>query len=143
MTAEYSFPDPERDVLDALLDTLIPPDDWPGGREAGCGTYIARQLAGDRRQDVALVTGGLAGLDAEARARHGSGFAALAPERRTALVEAAEAGTVQAPWSVAPVEFVRAMVELAAEGYYADPGNGGNRGKKSWAMIGYPDRPRG
>jgi hypothetical protein len=31
-------------------------------------------------------------------------------------------------------------VELAHEGYYADPGNGGNRDAVSWRMIGYDPR---
>ena len=34
------------------------------------------------------------------------------------------------------VAFAR-LVELAHEGFYADPGNGGNRDAVSWRMIGY------
>ena len=29
------------------------------------------------------------------------------------------------------------MVEHVLEGFYADPGNGGNRDAVSWKMIGY------
>jgi hypothetical protein len=32
------------------------------------------------------------------------------------------------------------MVDLAAEGFYADPANGGNRDAASWRMIGYDPR---
>ena len=37
------------------------------------------------------------------------------------------------PWS-------KALVELTAEGVYADPDNGGNRDAAAWAMIGYEHR---
>ena len=40
-----------------------------------------------------------------------------------------------------------ALVELTAEGFWADPGNGGNRDARSWDIIGYrhrlPDGPSG
>ncbi len=32
------------------------------------------------------------------------------------------------------------LVRLTAEGYYGDPGNGGNREAASWQMIGYDPR---
>ena len=34
----------------------------------------------------------------------------------------------------------RLLVELVAEGVYADPGNGGNPGAASWRMVGYEHR---
>ncbi len=133
----YAFSGPRRVQLDALLDTLIPPDDWPGGAAAGCGEYVARLLGSDLAGRTALVEGG---LDELARA----GFAALDAPARTRLVEELETGRAGADWPVAAREFVALLVNLAAEGYYADPGNGGNRDKRSWAMIGYPDwQPKG
>ncbi len=40
-----------------------------------------------------------------------------------------------------------ALAELTAEGFYANPANGGNSGAGSWAMIGYrhglPEGPDG
>jgi hypothetical protein len=41
--------------------------------------------------------------------------------------------------------FINRLIDLAAEGFYADPANGGNRDGASWRMIGYdpllPARP--
>jgi gluconate 2-dehydrogenase gamma chain len=37
----------EGATVEALVDRLIPPDpDTPGGKDAGCATFIDRQLAG-------------------------------------------------------------------------------------------------
>ena len=35
------------------------------------------------------------------------------------------------------------LVDVVNEGYYADPGNGGNDGAASWAMVGYEPRVPG
>ena len=40
-------------------------------------------------------------------------------------------------WHGDPIWFFRLLVEQTMEGFYADPGNGGNKGGVSWEMIGY------
>ena len=37
--------------------------------------------------------------------------------------------------------FLEALYQSAMEGFFADPIHGGNRGKASWKMIGYPGLP--
>jgi len=41
------------------------------------------------------------------------------------------------PKEITPEAFINRLIDLAHEGFYADPGNGGNREKVSWKMIGY------
>jgi hypothetical protein len=123
--------------LRALLDRLIPPDDDPGAWEAGVGDYLARQFAGDLRDFVLIYQVALDALDAEAQAGGAPGFAELPPAAQDALLRRVEAGQVAAAWPIDPARFFQAAVEHAIEGYYSDPGNGGNRGEVAWRMIGF------
>jgi hypothetical protein len=133
-----TMPPLDEPVLRALLDRLIPADDFPGAWEAGCGEYIMRLLANDLAGQQAEVAAGLRALDGEARTLHQCGFAELDPARQDAVMAAAERGAVRGDWPVPAPAFIRLMAELAAEGYYSDPSSGGNRNGVSWRMIGYP-----
>ncbi|MEO6569667.1 MAG: gluconate 2-dehydrogenase subunit 3 family protein [Opitutaceae bacterium] len=139
MSIPASFP---RSTLQALLDRIIPDDDFPGAIRADVETYLLRQLLGDCALEKEELTRGLLSLEAEANHQTGLSFAALTPDRRDALLHAIEAGLVSTSWSstLPAAAFFLRMVDLAHEGFYADPGNGGNRGGVSWRMIGYDPR---
>lgn len=124
-------------ALRALLDRIIPPDDFPGGWEAGVGEYLLRQLAGDLAPLRAAYAAGLSALDAEAQAAGAASFAAMPAGAQDALLARVEAGQVVAEWPVDPAGFFRMAAEHAAEGFYGDPGNGGNRDGVAWRMIGF------
>jgi hypothetical protein len=124
-------------TLRALLDSLIPPDDAPGAWDAGVGDYLARQFAGDLAGEREHYAVGLDALDAEARFRHGMAFAALAPRVRAEVLRQLEQDATATAWPIDAAAFVRAAAEHAAEGYYSDPGNGGNRDGVAWRMIGF------
>ena len=111
--------DPE--LLRAVLDAIIPPDQDPGATDLGVDSFVLHILARDRADAAAVIRAGLAQL--------GAGFLALTPIQRTAKLTA----LADQPWFTT-------LAELAAEGYYADPGNGGNRDARSWAMLGYEPR---
>ena len=127
----------QRETLRALIDRIIPADDFPGGWEAGVGDYLDRQFAADLRPLIEMYRAGLDALDGEARAMTGVDFAQLAPDTQDEVLRRVEAGDVSADWSVDPSAFFRTAIEHAAEGYYGDPGNGGNRDEVSWRMIGF------
>ena len=129
--------EPQRTTLRALIDRLIPADDFPGGWDAGVGDYLDRQFAGDLSHVVDLYRGGLDALDVEARTAAGVSFAALAPDAQDELLRRVEAGEVATDWPVDPAEFFCSATEHAAEGFYGDPGNGGNRDGVSGRMIGF------
>ena len=112
----------DLELLRAVLDGIIPPDRDPGATDLGVDTFVLGILATDRADAEPSIRAGLAQLGS-------AGFLALSPAQRVArLTEIATA-----PWFTT-------LAELAAEGYYADPGNGGNRGARSWAMLGYQPR---
>jgi hypothetical protein len=127
----------QRDTLRALIDRLIPADDFPSGWEAGVGDYLDRQFAGDLSHLLDTYRAGLDALDVESSATAGASFAGLGPDAQDHLLRRVESGDVATDWSVDPAAFFRAVAEHAAEGYYADPGNGGNRDGVSWRMIGF------
>ncbi len=134
------FDELQRRNLYALLDTIIPPDDFPGAVEAGVSDYLLRQLSGDLANLLASYQFWLTDLEAEARGRHGESFAGLSPVDRASLLESIENGDVAADWSIEPAPFFRQIAEHCAEGYYSDPGNGGNRDGIAWKMIGFEAR---
>lgn len=127
----------QRVTLRALIDRIIPLDDFPGGWEAGVGDYLDRQFVGDLSHLLDMYRAGLDALDAEACATAGVDFAVLAPEAQDALLCRIELGEVVTDWPVDPAAFFHAVAEHVAEGFYGDPGNGGNRDGVSWRMIGF------
>lgn len=131
------FDQAQLKCLHALLDTVIPPDDYPGAVEAGVGEYLQRQLMGDLAELLPSYQSWLTDLDDEARAVHGTDFASLSLDKRTELLARIERGKLKAKWSGEPAEFFRKIVEHCAEGYYSDPGNGGNQDGIAWKMIGF------
>ena len=131
---------PQTATLHAAIDRIVPADEWPGGWDAGVGDYLDRQFARDLADRVETYRRGLDALDAEAQASAGSGFAALSPDMQDRLLAQVEAGETGTPWAVDPAYFFRMLVDHTMEGYYADPGNGGNRDGVSWRMIGFEVR---
>jgi len=123
-------------TLRAVVDRLIPRDDFPGATDAGVDVYILRQLAGDLASERTLVASGLDAIETAARNGHGDPFASLSPDEQDALLERVAGATATA-------SFFNRLVELTAEGFYADPGQGGNRDEVSWRMIGYARRGPG
>ncbi len=131
--------DLQMTCLQALVDTIIPADDFPGGWEAGVGDYLIRQLNSDLASQLTMYRIWLDMLDAEARAKNDKDFADLGLDERTALLESIENGRVKAVRALDPVACFALIVEHCMEGYYSDPGNGGNRGAVSWAMVGFEE----
>lgn len=125
--------------LRAVCHRLIPADEFPGGWENDCGEYLAGQFARDLAPQVPTYRAGLDALDAEAQARHARNFAELDAPAQDELLSGLERGQTQTKWPDAR-RFFEMLLNHSAEGYYADPDNGGNRAKASWQMIGFLDR---
>ncbi len=124
-------------TLETLIDAIIPADDYPSGWQAGVGDYLARQFTRDLAEKLADYRLGLNALEAEAQAQFGDTFADLTPTTRGNLLYQIEADAVKTDWLVSPSGFFKMVVEHAHEGYYSDPGNGGNHDSIAWQMIGY------
>jgi|SRR5215212_4298758 len=121
------------ETLQAVVDCLIPPDDFPGAYEAGVCDYLVRLFQTDMAEHSDLFRIGIEGIDAEAHIRFNAPFAALTREDQILTLQAIESG------DVATARFFEMLVNTTAEGYYSDPQQGGNRGSISWVMTGFED----
>ena len=130
----------QKKTLKALVNCIIPPDEAPGGWDAGVGDYLYQQFEGDLKDAVSLYQQGLLALDAEAQAQYQRSFADLAADEQESLLQQVEQNKVQTTWPVNPAEFFLRVVHHCAEGFYSDPGNGGNRDGVAWKMIGFEVR---
>jgi gluconate 2-dehydrogenase gamma chain len=124
-------------ILRAMMNRIIPQDDFPNAWEAGVGTYLERQFERDLQHQVETYRLGLEALDAESQASTGKSFTELSASMQDVLLSKMEAGQVRLSWSVDPTEFFDMVIGHVMEGYYSDPGNGGNRDLIAWKMIGF------
>ena len=112
-------------------------------REPMLGSF--REHAPELLRPTAIeLEGGLDALEAEALSSAQANFAMLPTAEQDALLSRLEARQVSHPWPIDPARFFQTVIEHVIEGYYSDPGNGGNRGATAWRMIGYvPGVPEG
>lgn len=124
-----SLNDDGRAAFAAFLDTLLPQGELPGWRTSGVMPRLVDDLARRRQSRRALVEG-VAWLDAQARARFDTRFAALGVDQREVVVAAAEhepAGTI-------PHYFYRIVRDRAMELHFAHPA--------VWRALGLPHPPQ-
>lgn len=155
----------EAAFLTAAVDALIPADELSSsGSDCGVVVFIDRQLAGAYGSGARLYRGGpflkgkpehgyqlaltpreffAAGIRTAndwSRKTYGKEFDRLGPDDRVAALKAMEAG--KAEFADLPAkQFFEALLDIAMEGFFADPIYGGNRGKASWKMVGFPGLP--
>jgi hypothetical protein len=130
----------EQQTLQAVIDCLIPPDEFPGAYSAGVCDYLARLFETDLAPQLAFYRSGLDGIEAESLARFQTTFHALTPDQQISTLQAIESGDVITSWPISPQHFLELIVNTTAEGYYSDPQQGGNRGAISWLMTGFEER---
>ncbi len=131
------FDEQQLRTLHAAIDRIIPEDEFPGGVEAGVGNYLLRQLGADLAHLAADYPRFLNALNSEAQLAHNVAFAELGDAQQDALLTRVEQGELRADWPLDAANFFAQFAEHCAEGFYSDPGNGGNRDSVSWRMIGY------
>ena len=152
----------EAAFIEAAVATFIPADDLgPGALELGVAVFIDRQLnsgygRGDRMYlqgpfiegtpeqgyqlrmtPSELVRNGILDLNAYLKNKFKRSFDALSEEDRVAVLTQLEKREIQLP-TVPTGIFFSLLYELTMQGYFADPLHGGNKGKASWQMIGFP-----
>ena len=120
----------DQETLRAVVDCLIPADDFPGAYDAGVCDYLERLLHTDLAGEAEFFRAGIEAIDTEALARFDQPFAKLTVNEQTSTLAAIE--------SAAP-RFFEMLVCTTAEGYYSEPQQGGNRGAVSWVMTGFED----
>ena len=125
------------DTLPAVIDCLIPPDDFPGAYDAGVCDYIKQLLQTDLAEHAEFFRAGIDAIDSEAQATCNAPFAVLSRDQQISTLKSIEFGAVHTSWPISPARFFVMLVNVTAEGYYSDPQQGGNRGCVSWVMTGF------
>ncbi|MFD0670954.1 GMC family oxidoreductase [Cohnella sp. GCM10027633] len=127
-------------ALEAVADRLIPADAWPSATESGVMTYLEHRAAEDPKHWNEVIAPGLIELTAWAVDRYGRSFAELSAEEQDGMLQELE----QDRFGDRPVParlFFDELLSLVTEGYYGNPEAGGNRGGKSWEMMGFRAGP--
>lgn len=153
----------EARVMEAIVDRIIPPDpDSPGGKDAGCATFIDRQLKGpygsaaglyrlgpytkgtkeqgpqSRQTPAELYRKALAALDKYCKANQaGKSFDQLSTDQQDNTLKGLDSGEIKLD-GVEGQGFFDALLKDVPEGFFSDPIHGGNRDMAGWKMIGFP-----
>jgi len=128
-----------QDTLRAVVDCLIPPDDFPGAYDAGVCDYIKQLFQTDLAEHAEFFRTGIDAIESEALATFNAAFAALLRDQQISIIEGIESGALKTSWPISPTRFFVMLVNVTAEGYYSDPQQGGNRDSASWVMTGFED----
>jgi gluconate 2-dehydrogenase gamma chain len=149
----------------ATSDTMIPADALsPSGTDCGVPVFIDRQLAGawgagakmyragpfhaglpEQGYQLPLVprdffAAGVQAANAWSRKTYGKSFDRLAADQRAEALRAMESGKA-AFEDFDSRAFFQRLLAITMEGFFSDPIYGGNRGKASWRMLGFPGLP--
>lgn len=119
------------DTLPAVVDCLIPPDDFPGAYDAGVCDFIEQLLQTDLAEHAEFFRAGVEAIDSEALATYNAPFVVLTREQQISILEGIESGAVKTSWPISPAHFFLMLVNTTAEGYYSD--------RASWVMTGFED----
>ena len=149
----------------AIADTMIPADALsPSGSDCGVPVFIDRQLAGafgagakmyragpfhtgapEQGYQLPLTprdyfAAGVQAANAWTRKTYGKSFDRLSPDQRAEALTTMEGGNATFEDFDAKAFFQR-LLAITMEGFFSDPIYGGNRGKASWRMLGFPGLP--
>ena len=155
----------EAAFYSAVADTIIPADALsPSGTECGIPVFIDRQLAsawgagarmyragpfhpGMPEQGYQLpltpcdfFSAGVVAANAWSHKTYGKTFDRLTPDQRIEALTVMETGKAEFEDFDARAFFQR-LLTITMEGFFSDPIYGGNRGKASWRMLGFPGLP--
>jgi gluconate 2-dehydrogenase gamma chain len=133
----------EANILDALADQIIPPDDFEGGKQAGVTNFIDIQLSGFYSKYREMYRSCLASLNQKCLEVYGKGFTGLrSAEQFEYLTEIEAGGFDHEQWAegYSPSKFFRTVITHCMQGYYGSPIHGGNKDYVSYRLIGldYP-----
>ncbi len=115
-----------------VLDTIVPADGFSSAIEAGGLVFLDRVLQQDKGNWRRRVDAVLELIKAECAAQTGQPFEDLARERRLDMLDRLS-DNPDYQWFAA----------LVQQGFYGDPGNGGNDDAVAWRMLGWTRTPAG
>jgi gluconate 2-dehydrogenase gamma chain len=133
----------EITLLDAVVEQIIPTDDFPGGKWANVSNFIDRQLNTYYRKHQLEYREGLAAFEKTVIQMEGKRFEELLFDEQKAILEMMEAGEFSGDyWKDHPAaSFFNMVRQHSLQGFYGSPLHGGNREYISYRMLGldYPN----
>jgi len=157
------FTQAEFDAVGAIAERLIPADELSiSGKEAGCATFIDRQLAGDygrastqyrlgrfvkgtpeQGPQSALTPAeryrqGLTALNDYVQQQYHKSFVQLSGAEQDKILTAMEKNQLNLGAEVETKQLFEQILQNVREGFLSDPIYGGNKDMASWKMIGFP-----
>ena len=133
----------EIGLLDAIVEQIIPADEFPGGKWANVSNFIDKQLDTYYRKHQRGYREGLAAFEKTVIQTKGKKFEDLPFSEQTAVLEKMEMGDFSGDyWRDHPcADFFDLVRQHALQGFYGSPLHGGNRGYISYRMLGldYPN----
>ena len=114
------FSETDARWVETIMAHIIPADDAPGAREAGCLYYLDRQLGEALHRFGAAYRSGLARF----QQRHPD-FLNQSAEAQLATLRSLERDS-----------FFEMLIDHTMQGFYGSPVHGGNRDGASWQMLG-------
>ena len=128
----------EADLLDAVVDRLIPADALgPGARAARVAHYIDRALGGALASSRQAYGNGLASLDRYAQSSRGTRFLELSDADKDSVLIDVEKGAATG-FAGSPAQFFGMVLNHTRQGMFGDPYYGGNADFVGWDLLGYP-----
>ena len=132
----------EIGLLDAIVEQIIPTDDFPGGKWANLSNFIDKQLDSYYRKHQIAYREGLVAFEKTVIQMKGKKYEELPFAEQTAMLEKMEAGEFSGDYwkDHSPADFFEMVRQHSLQGFYGSPVHGGNRGFISYHMLGldYP-----
>ena len=133
----------EISLLDAIVEQIIPTDDFQGGKWANVSNFIDKQLNTYYRKHQLAYREGLAAFEKTVIQMKAKKFEELSFAEQTAMLEKMEAGEFYGDYwkDHSPANFFEMIRQHSLQGFYGSPAHGGNRGYISYHMLGldYPN----
>jgi gluconate 2-dehydrogenase gamma chain len=133
----------EISLLDAIVEQIIPTDNFPGGKWANVSNFIDKQLDSYYSKLQIEYRDGLAAFEKTVIQLKSGKFEELQFAEQTAILEKMEAGDFPGEYwkDHSPAGFFDMIRQHSMQGFYGSPVHGGNRDYISYHMLGldYPN----
>lgn len=127
-------------TLRAVVDRMIPRDDTPGGLDAGVDHYLIRFLQHDGGGYITAYTAFLDAINFHTQHHHQCPFSELTGADADLVLQRMTDEPIELIASWNSTQLIALIAEHCAEGFYADPRQGGNKEMVSWRIIGFEER---
>ncbi len=127
----------EAVLLDALVEQIIPTDEFPGGKDSGVTNFIDKQLIGPYARFQESYRNGLLAIQKTCQAKFQKQFEALPWDEQTQFLKSMEAGKLEGGhWKKGfDRQFFGLVRNHSMQGFYGSPRHGGNKDNISYKML--------